>query len=130
VHLTWTRCNYGGKRPWFICLGGVEGDYCGRRVAKLYGADSYFLCRHCYRLVYDSQRQDYARRKLTKTQNIRARLGSSRSLLEPFPPKPKGMHWSTYWRLRLKAMVAEQQSLATMRVRFDRMTARLKGADT
>ena len=32
VALTWTQCNYGGKRPWFIC----PGEGCGRRVGKLY----------------------------------------------------------------------------------------------
>jgi hypothetical protein len=26
-------------------------------------------------------------------------LGGSGSLAESFPPKPKGMHWRTYWRL-------------------------------
>ena len=29
----WTRCNFGGRRPWFICQ-------CGKRVAKLYDTGS------------------------------------------------------------------------------------------
>lgn len=34
VRLTWTPCNYGGERPWFVC----PGARCGRRVGKLYAA--------------------------------------------------------------------------------------------
>ena len=30
IFLDWTPCNYGGHRPWLICMG------CGRRVAKIY----------------------------------------------------------------------------------------------
>jgi hypothetical protein len=51
VPLTWTACNFGGERMWFIC----PGAGCGRRVAVLYGPGRYFLCRHCYDLVYESQ---------------------------------------------------------------------------
>ena len=48
ISFDWTLCNYGGKRPWFIC------GNCGRRVAVLYGAGKYFACRHCYDLTYRS----------------------------------------------------------------------------
>ena len=53
VPISWTTCNYGGKRPWFICP--EEG--CGRRVAKLYLRKGYFLCRNCHDLTYSSQRK-------------------------------------------------------------------------
>jgi hypothetical protein len=43
IPLSWTSCNYGGKRPWFIC----PGEGCGRRVAMLYSRHGYFLCRNC-----------------------------------------------------------------------------------
>jgi hypothetical protein len=33
----------------------MSGVACGKRVAKLYALGRYFLCRHCYRLAYDSQ---------------------------------------------------------------------------
>src|SRR5215218_9436332 len=46
VPLTWTPCTYGGRRPWFVCPGVVEGRPCGRRVAKLYDHGTHFLCRH------------------------------------------------------------------------------------
>lgn len=37
-----TPCNYGGHRSWFLC------PQCCRRVAVIYGAGKYFLCRHCH----------------------------------------------------------------------------------
>jgi hypothetical protein len=92
VELDWTACNFGGERPWFVC----PGAGCGRRVAILYGPGRYFLCRRCYDLVYESQRDNALYRALHKAQSIRERLGGSANMMEPFPEKPKGMHWKTY----------------------------------
>ena len=100
VELTWNSCHYGNTRPWFLCPGKVNGVTCGRRVAILYDAGKYFLCRHCYRLVYGSQRRDRAHRLMEKARGIRMRFGGTANLLERFPWKPNGMHWRTYWRLR------------------------------
>src|SRR5262249_35933945 len=36
VPITWTACHLGGSRPWFRCIAYANGQYCGRRVAKLY----------------------------------------------------------------------------------------------
>jgi len=60
VPLSWTPCNYGGNRPWFSC------PSCGRRVAKLYLASRYFLCRHCNNLSYSSQREDKQMREFSR----------------------------------------------------------------
>jgi hypothetical protein len=95
VALEWTPCNFGGERPWFLC----PGAGCGRRVAVLYGPGRYFLCRHCYDLRYRSQREDSMYGALRRAQKIRERLGGSANMTEPFPEKPKGMHWKTYERL-------------------------------
>jgi hypothetical protein len=95
VPLSWTACNFGGERPWFVC----PGAGCGRRVAVLYGPGCYFLCRHCYDLVYESQRENEMHRALRSAQSIRERLGGSANVMEPFPGKPNGMHWETYERL-------------------------------
>jgi hypothetical protein len=39
-------------------------------------------------------------RLLEKAQNIRERLGAaSLDTLSPFPPKPKGMHYKSYFKL-------------------------------
>ena len=102
VRLCWTPCHYGGRRPWFVCPG------CQRRVGKLYVPGKYFLCRHCYDLAYGSQRDGWSDRRLRKAQNIRMRLGGTANLTEPFPWKPKRMHWRTYDRLRNTANSAEQ----------------------
>jgi len=38
VPIRWTLCRLGGERPWFVCDVRSNGVYCGRQVAKLYGA--------------------------------------------------------------------------------------------
>jgi len=51
LRLTWTPCNYGSDRPWFVCPG------CDRRAAILYGTANPLLCRTCRGLAYPSQRR-------------------------------------------------------------------------
>jgi hypothetical protein len=96
IGLTWSDCNYGGSRPWFVCPG------CARRVGKLFGVGKLFLCRHCYNIAYSSQNETSYDRLLRKVQGIRERLGGSGNLSMPFPPKPKGMHYETYYRIRFR----------------------------
>jgi hypothetical protein len=116
VELAWTACNFGGQRPWFIC----PGADCGRRVAVLYGPGKYFLCRHCYNLVYESQRENEMHRALRRAQAIRERLGGSANMTKPFPGKPKAMHWKTYERLWWEHHEAEMEQLAGMREWLDK----------
>jgi hypothetical protein len=116
VPLTWTACNFGEERMWFIC----PGAGCGRRVAVLYGPGRYFLCRHCYDLVYESQGENAMYRALRRAQAIRERLGGSANMMEPFPEKAKGMHWKTYERLWWEHQEAEMEQLAGMREWLDR----------
>jgi hypothetical protein len=92
VRLDWTMCHYGGQRAWFLC------PACGRRVAVLYGS-AVFVCRHCRRLAYPSQRENAGDRARRRAQDIRVRLGGTANMLEPFPAKPKGMRWRTYRQL-------------------------------
>jgi hypothetical protein len=117
VRLSWTACNFGGERPWFIC----PGAGCNRRVAILYGPGRYFLCRHCYDLVYESQRENGMSRALRRAQAIRERLGGSANMTEPFPEKPKGMHSSTYEWLWWEHYEAEMEQLAGMSEWLDRL---------
>lgn len=118
VPLTWTPCHLGGERPWFVCDVYRNGVYCGRRVAKLYGAGKLFACRHCYDLAYQTQHEKFDGRMTLKAQKIRVKLGGSASLAEPFPDKPKGMHWKTYERLYREAEQAETLSWAAAAQRF------------
>ncbi len=117
VSFAWTACNFGGERPWFIC----PSAGCGRRVAVLYGPGRYFLCRHCYDLVYESQRENQMNRALRRAQAIRERLGGSANMMKPFPERPKGMHWETYDRLWWEHHGAEMELLAGMREWLDRL---------
>ena len=93
VNLDWRPCNYGGKRVWFVC------PQCRRRAAFLYGTMSYFVCRRCSGLTYQSQQEKLLDRLIRKAEKIRNRLGQNSYILTLVPPKPKGMHWQTYWRL-------------------------------
>jgi hypothetical protein len=91
-----TPCNYGGFRTWFLC------PHCRRRVALIYGAGKYFLCRHCYDLTYASQQENRADRLMRKARKIRRRLGMGDNLIEPILFKPKNMHQKTFDRLRIE----------------------------
>jgi hypothetical protein len=110
IPLAWTACRYGGRRPWFVCAVYANGRYCGRRVVKLFAGGELFACRHCYQLAYASQQEGPQTRGISQAQKIRTRLGGSGDLSEPFPAKPKGMHWTTYERLEARADAAEAAS--------------------
>jgi hypothetical protein len=119
--LTWTACNFGGERPWFVC----PGAGCGRRVAVLYGPGRYFLCRYCYDLVYESQSEHKMHRALRRAQRIRRRLGGSANMMEPFPEKPKGMHRKTYERLFWEHHEADRKQLIGMKEWLDKIERQL-----
>ena len=93
VGLSWTGCNYGGRRPWFLC------PCCGRRVAILYGG-AMFACRHCRKLAYEVQRETAGDRAIRRADAIRDRLKWEPGILNMDGWKPKGMHWRTFWRLK------------------------------
>src|SRR3954469_22388564 len=110
VRIVSVRCRFGGSRPYFICPGVVNGLYCGRRVAKLYGAGRSFLCRHCYGLAYASQREDEMDRALGRANKIRVRLGGEPGMASTFPDRPRGMWRRTYARLEESVYAAEQRA--------------------
>ena len=99
IRLAWTPCNYGGSRVWFHC----PIRNCGRRVAILYCDGTTLSCRHCRELSYPSQQESDKYRALYRAQEIRAKLGGSPCIVDPFPEKPKGMHSRTYQRLQQEA---------------------------
>jgi len=118
-----TPCHYGGSRPWFRC----PASGCGRRVAILYGG-GIFACRHCYKLAYQSQRDAPHGRALNRAQSIRVKLGGTANMFEAFPEKPKGMHWRTYERLRMKADEAADRSYPPWLLRLLLRGAQGRGA--
>ena len=92
IPFTETPTQFGGARQWFAC------PSCQRRCRILYGGSN-FRCRTCHGLKYESQYEDPICRATSQRHKLRGRLGQHDSLDEPFPDKPKGMHWKTYRRL-------------------------------
>ena len=113
VRFVLTDQRLGGRRRWLAC------PRCSRRCSVLYGG-SYFRCRRCYRLGYQSQREEPMWRAVSQSQKLRQKYGGSGSLDEPFPDKPKGMHWSTYERICRRADCLEQRVDALETVFFAR----------
>jgi hypothetical protein len=96
IPLVSTPTQFGGRRLWFRCTS------CARRCRILYGG-TYFRCRRCHGLKYESQYEPAIARAASAAQSIRRRLGGTSNLQDPFPDKSKGMHWKTYRHLRSKA---------------------------
>jgi hypothetical protein len=120
VGLDATACNYGGRRPWLLC------PECERRVANLYaGVLPPLRCRECAGMRYESCSVPKVRRRLDRAAGIRERLGGEPSLLEPFPPRPTGMHRTTYERLRDEVQEAEGAYLLAIENRAQAMKRRL-----
>jgi hypothetical protein len=125
VALSWTPCNFGGSRPWFVCPGVVRRASCGRQVAKLYLKGRYFLCRHCHDLTYTSRQETSRKAALHKCRRIRRRLGGSANLTQPFPQKPKGMHHKTYRRLFEEYVKADEEYTKVINADLERLTKRV-----
>ena len=53
-------------------------------------------------MKYDTQYDPPFARAATRALKIRERLGGQGGIDDPFPPKPKGMHWKTYERLQAR----------------------------
>lgn len=96
LDVVYTPCRFGGRRPWIMCsrLG------CCRRAAIVYDTPKGFRCRHCCGLDYQSHRERPWDRMLRKARTVRRKAGGCNNLLEAFPARPKGMHETTYLRLR------------------------------
>lgn len=92
VQLTRTPCNYGNFRHWWLC------PLCSKRVSVLYCAGSY-VCRHCLSVPYGSQLQQPIDRLFSRAGAIRSRLGWQAGIAHGYGERPKGMHYSTYYRL-------------------------------
>ena len=83
VELTYTACNYGNSRPWFLC------PRCDKRIATLFMRNGSFACRHCQKVAYSSQSDSAIDRSWRIQRKIEARIGERWQ-------RPKGMHLSTY----------------------------------
>jgi hypothetical protein len=109
IRIVETPCHYGGNRPWLQC------PNCHRRVGKIYLKGKRFLCRLCYNLAYQSQRENASYRQLIRLKSIYKQLGGYNSL--GFQIKPKGMHWKTYNLLRMEIEYREASMWAALMLR-------------
>lgn len=99
--IQWTRCKFGGRRPWFVCQ-------CKKRVTKLYDTGHIVDCRHCLDMIYESQRRGEKGRAFLRASRIRLSIGGAPTIALPFPEKPRGMHRKTYERAKLKCEELEE----------------------
>jgi hypothetical protein len=112
---------FGGERFYFRCD-------CGRRVEKLHSVrGGPWRCRHCYQLTYATRQAVPHHRHIMKAQKIRLQLGGSADMLEGFPPRPKGMHWKRYERLRTRHDAATERYLGMSMAWLRRLRARFSG---
>lgn len=111
VAIEWTRCRYGGSRPWFHC------PWCERRCALIYGLsrDGYFGCRLCLRLAYSSEAESPIDRCWRQQRKLEARLTD-------YGGPPKGMHQKTFERISNKLDAMEQRKDDLFLPRLFRLT--------
>ena len=95
VPLTYTACNYGGRRAWLAC------PHCSRRCEVLYCRRGGFYCRTCAHVSYESQSEDSIGRSWRVQAKAEAKLGEHWR-------RPKGMHRRTYERLVATVMQCEE----------------------
>lgn len=97
VMIATTACNYGGGRMWFVC------PYCRRRCALVY-IGSQVACRKCLKLRYPSQSDDDTDALWRKQRKLEAKLGGA-----DYWCKPKGMHQTTFDRIRRETIELESK---------------------
>ena len=105
IAVTWTRCHFGGRRPWFVCS-------CKKRVAILYpGFLDLLFCPTCVGLAYRSQLWGVRRRLLRRAEGIRRVLWDDhgRPGVDAPPNRPKGMHRKVYARHIAELKSVERQ---------------------
>ena len=96
IGLAVTACHLGGQRAWWLC------PKCDRRTAVVYLWRDEFACRQCQRLGYPSQLESKEDRALRSAGKVRRRLGWEPGIANPAGSRPKGMHGSTFRRLKDK----------------------------
>jgi hypothetical protein len=130
IPIIWERCRFGGERPWFVCDVSANGKYCGRRVAKLYGAGRLFACRKCYRLGYRVQRGGPIDRAHQTLARLHRKLGAEYERPDlPPPPKPKWMRWKTYSRIAAQIEAGEEHLDEVFILGAQRIVGRLERLD-
>jgi hypothetical protein len=92
----------GGRPEWFLCLS------CRRRCRIIYSG-LLFRFRKCRGSQYESRCEPPFAGAANRALKIREKLGGLGGIDDPFPKKPKGMHWRAYERRRRQAERLEQR---------------------
>jgi len=91
IYVSWSLCHFGGHRPWIHC------PHCRRRVARLFKGLAGYFCRACVgNPPYESQLRNDTARAYLRAYRLRERLGGSRPVVDPIPPRPYRMWRRTY----------------------------------
>jgi hypothetical protein len=94
IQISWTRCHFGGTRPWMHC------PFCQVRVARLFKGLAGYFCRACVgNPPYESQLRNDTARVYLKAYRLRQQLGGSRPVRDPIPERPHRMWRKTYNRI-------------------------------
>jgi hypothetical protein len=113
IRVSWTRCHFGGFRPWLHC------PYCEQRVAQLFRGLAGYCCRACCgNPIYESQRRSRKARAYLQAYRIRQRLGGSRPVVDAIPPRPRGMGRKTYARLCARVERLERKLIDSLVLRY------------
>ena len=109
IRFTWTRCNFGGKRIWFLC------PCCSRRCAVVYTYEKYFACRLCSNIAYQTQNETWQDRLFSQANRLRKRIGARPGAANPLPIfKPKNMHQKTWDQIRWQIKLLESRGFADL----------------
>ena len=110
IRVSWTRCNYGGARPWMHC------PHCQQRIARLFKGMGGYFCRACLgNPIYESQRRSRKARAYLQAYRLRQTLGGSRPVVDRIPPRPYWMKRRRYQKLVTRIELLER-SLTGSRV--------------
>ena len=113
IRVAWTRCHFGGLRPWLHC------PHCQRRVMRLFKGLTGYCCRTCCGSpIYESQRRSRKARAYLQAYRLRLRLGGSRPVVDAIPPRPPRMARKTYARLRAQIEQLERPLIGSRVVRY------------
>ncbi len=100
VALMSTPQPFGGRRWRFVCP--ERFGPCGVLCLPINAEQ--FASRQAHELAFASQRLRAPARAAVRARRIRLDLGGSADLQAPFPPRPRGMHRSTYQQRQSAAL--------------------------
>jgi hypothetical protein len=110
----------GSARRWLSC------PSCGRACRVVY-AKAGFRCRRCIgNGTYKSQSESKRWRQVTQAQKLHKRYGGSGNITEPFPRKPRAMHWRKYRKLEARFLACQCQAAAGLAAAVANLKRRLE----